>query len=93
MLHEDTLVDTELLPDSHHLVSVGRISEMASSKRPNSMEDLFKKQDREILADTITYGSGGISFKGNASDALSLLNQLRFEGEGGFCDMICYSFT
>ena len=61
---------------------------MASSKRPTSMEDLFKKQDREILADTITYGSGGISFKGNASDALSLLNQLRFEGEGGFCDMI-----
>ena len=49
---------------------------MASSKRPTSMEDLFNKQDREILADTITYGSGGIRFKGNASDALSLLNQL-----------------
>ena len=52
------------------------------------MEDLFKKQDREILAETNTYGSGGIRFKGNASNALSLLIQLRFEGEGGFCDMI-----
>ena len=61
---------------------------MASNKRTTSMEDLFKKQDREILAHTDTYGSGGIRFKGNVSDALSLLNQLRFEGEGGFCDVI-----
>ena len=63
-------------------------SKMASNKRTTSMEDLFKKQDREILAHTNTYGSGGIRFKGNASDVLSLLNQLRFEGEGGFCDVI-----
>ena len=61
---------------------------MASNKRTTNMEDLFKKQDREILTHTNTDGSGGIRFKGNASDALSLLNQLRFEGEGGFSDMI-----
>ena len=51
------------------------------------MEDLFKKQNSEILDDTITYGSGGIRFKGNACSVLPLLNQLRLEGEWGFCDV------
>ena len=58
---------------------------MASSVR--NMENLFDQQDREILFELDYYGSGGSRFKGSESSALSLLNKLRLEGEGGFCDV------
>ena len=50
-------------------------------------ENLFEQQDRERLLELNFYGSGGIRFKGSESSALSLLNKLRLEGEGGFCDV------
>ena len=50
-------------------------------------ENLFEQQDREKLLELNFYGSGGIRFKGSESSALSLLNKLRLEGEGGFCDV------
>ena len=58
---------------------------MAGSVR--NTENLFEQQDREKLLELNFYGSGGIRFKGSESSALSLLNKLRLEGEGGFCDV------
>ena len=58
---------------------------MAGSVR--NTENLFEQQDREKLLELHFYGSGGIRFKGSESSALSLLNKLRLEGEGGFCDV------
>ena len=58
---------------------------MAGSVR--NMENLFEQQDRETLFEHDYYSSGGFRFKGSESSALSLLNKLRLEGEGGFCDV------
>ena len=58
---------------------------MAGSVR--NMENIFEQQDREILFELKYCGSGGFRFKGSESSALSLLNKLRLEGEGGFCDV------
>ena len=66
----------------NHPVEEGK---MAGSVR--NMENLFEQQDREILFELDYYGSGGFRFKGSESSALSLLNKLRLEGEGGFCDV------
>ena len=65
--------------------SITEEGKMASSVR--NMENLFDQQDREILFELDYYGSGGSRFKGSESSALSLLNKLRLEGEGGFCDV------
>ena len=58
---------------------------MAGSVR--NMENLFEQQEREKLLELKFLDSGGIRFKGSESSALSLLNKLRLEGEGGFCDV------
>ena len=58
---------------------------MAGSVR--NTENLFEQQDREELSELHSYNSGGFRFKGSESSALSLLNKLRLEGEGGFCDV------
>ena len=65
-----------------HPVEEGK---MAGSVR--NMENLFEQQDREELSELNSYNSGGFRFKGSESSALSLLNKLRLEGEGGFCDV------
>ena len=52
-----------------------------------NMENLFEQQDREKLLELDFCDSWGIRFKGSESSALSLLNKLRLEGEGGFCDV------
>lgn len=56
---------------------------MAATSRSN----LFELQEKETLVEFNLYVSGGTRFKGSESNALSLLNKFRLEGEAGFCDV------
>ena len=61
---------------------------MAASKKEESLANLFELQDKERLIDIDLYVSGGTRYIGRESNALSVLNKFRLEGEAGFCDVI-----
>lgn len=60
---------------------------MAAVSKGESLANLFELQDRERLLEFNLYVSGGTRYKGRESNALSLLNRFRLEGEAGFCDV------
>ena len=61
---------------------------MAAGSKEESVANLFELQDKERLMDFEVCFSGGTKYKGRESNALLVLNKLRFEGEAGFCDVI-----
>ena len=63
-------------------------SNMAASKKEGSLANLFESQDKERLLRIDLGVSDEATYKGRESNALSVLNKLRLEGEGGFCDAI-----
>ena len=72
----------------HHSLRATDQSNMAASRKEESLANLFKIQDKERLMDCEDYGEGEAKFKGTESNALLMLNKFRIEGEAGFCDVI-----
>ncbi|KAL9954905.1 hypothetical protein ACROYT_G042491 [Oculina patagonica] len=63
-------------------------SNMAACSKAESLADLFELQENERLIEFDFYVSEGAKFKGRETNALSVLNKFRLEGEAGFCDVI-----